>query len=380
MGGRVATLLLALGLLLAPEAVAAPGKIADPESTVAPAAQPRVLLLADDDELGRALTRAMQTELNDVAVALHARPPRDREQADDLEGRIAAAEATLAGEGALALIWIEPGTDGGLVIYLVAEEGLLRRPIAGASPDESVEAAAVIVRHLIADLVAGEPIGLTAIADEPAAGTTTVDPADVDRNPPAVDESPTPAVTPDRPEPPPPLLADRTRVRLQVAYLGQTWVHERPWENTLELGLGVRLPRGAHFGLSVQAAAPYYALEQGVELRVRRIPFGAFAGFQHVWTPSRLALDASLRVLVELGERRALDSDAVEITRRWSAAPLLEPRLQLDWLVAPPVSLFLAAGVRVALIDYDLVLEDRQSGTRTTYVDSRLAMPTMLGG
>ena len=48
--------------------------------------------------------------------------------------------------------------------------------------------------------------------------------------------------------------------------------------------------------------------------------------------------------------------------------------------MAAPVSLFLAAAVRVALIDYDLVLEDRQSGTRTTYVDSRLAMPTMLGG
>jgi hypothetical protein len=58
-----------------------------------------------------------------------------------------------------------------------------------------------------------------------------------------------------------------------------------------------------------------------------------------------------LRFTSELVARSATSS-RIDIGDRVVAVPILEPRVQLDWLFSPPVSLFVGLGLRMNLIDY----------------------------
>jgi hypothetical protein len=287
---------------------------------------------------------------------------------------------------------------------------MLRRPIPGhEQASTTVETAAVVIRHYTTDLLAGRPIGLERVphqregegeaeqAGEGAAtgpGEDAAAPAETEREDRGDAEAP-PAEDEFRPaDEDPELLAGRGRLRVRAAYLGETWAAQRRWDSSAEFTLGWRLPTGLHLGLGVQVAAGYervveHPTDSGLaQLSVRRYPLAAVVGYQHLWPGPRLLLDAQLRALATIVERRAVDpvgGASVELDGPLRVAPALEPRVQLDWLVAAPVSIFVGLGLRVQLIDHVYILEQRDEDTgellgRNEYLDTRVVSPTLVLG
>lgn len=349
---------------------------------------PVVLLAVGQPEVDRAL----RTELNDVDVELG----QIELAPGSLDERIAAAEVAIAQHDASALIWIEDGSSPGqLVIHLVAREGMLRRSVgeAGADRAAGIEVAAVVVRYFVTDLVAGRPVGLQhRDADEPEDGPTLeVDPPDaVGGEPPSErgrdhDRRGPEAIAP-------PLLGSRVQLHLQVGYVGQAWAREQAWSNTVELGLGWRLPSAVHFGLGFQVAQSHDDVIQypetiagGVQIDVRRYPLAAYGGYHIVFERPRLVLDPQLRVVTEFVTRSVRDFSDPTLT---IGEPLkvgvgLEPRLELDWMAAPRVSLFLAVGLRIGLTRhrYSVVYtRDDDVIDSVDYLHVRAASPVVAAG
>jgi hypothetical protein len=401
---RAASQALILAGVTALVGVAARAEAAPPSADAAePRAEvPVLLLMSEDDELGEAVRRAVRIELNDVEVELEAVPMVETTQ---LRERIEASAALVRErEAALGLIWLEPREDG-LVIYLVVgDEGMLRRPVVGVEePRAAVEAAAVIVRHFTTDLLAGRPIGLTRV-EEAAVGQQDAGQGEE----PGVGQEGAggPAAPVELPEQTPsdtgrdggelgaPLrLDERGRLRFSAAYIGQAWAPQRAWDSGAELAIGWRTAHGAHFGARF-AIVPRFEDTRAhptvsglVSYRVARYPLAFVAGYQHLWPGPRLALDASLAVITEFHQRSALDPIGdlrVEIDgpalRVW---PALEPRLRLDYLPLTQLSVFVALGLRVGLVDVAYGLRYEQDGQgvgETVILQPNLVSPVVLVG
>ncbi|GEM_PF-3129416 len=407
-------------------ALAGPGPAGDcaPASTD-DSARPLVLFSVSEaspesgSSLDRDLARALRTELNDVDVELEqvSLAPRD-----DLESRVLEAEETLEDQGALAVVWVEVGEGPGrLEVYLVAEGGMVRRSIGEPEGERgvAVETAAVVLRYFIADLVGGRTIGLGPSAREVEddlsegrevegggeSGASSVAAGTGGEGEGAVtgvssgDDDDRGVGDPGSPEGPDPALGlghDRGTLELQVAYLGQTWARERAWSNTAELGVGWRLPSGVDFGLGYQIVGRYADLVQypgtisgGVAVDLRRHPFAAYAGYRHRFKTgrfaSRLTVGPQLRLITELVTRSLRDfADPTLTTGAPSTVGLaVEPRLALEWIASPHVAVFLAAGLRVAVIrrDYALVYtRDSEVVESVTYLHTRGFAPTAVAG
>jgi hypothetical protein len=355
-----------------------------PEPASEPAVeQPRLLLLSDEGELAFPIERAIRTELNDVEVALDVMP---LVHAYDLRDRIGVAEHEVAARAALGAVWIESSEEALIVYLVVAQEGMVRRSIAGDSREAQVEAAAVVIRHFTTELLEGRSIGLTRFEDEPEP-----DPAEVViDDPPEVEEPDVEPATPDVRPPEPWRLGARGRARIQVGYVGHAWAPQRRWVSGAELSAGWRSRIGVHLGASYAVLPSWsdtisHPTDSGVAaIVVRRYSPALFVGYQHVWERPRLALDAHVRLIGEVVERRARDpigDRPLTIDPRLVVAPAIEPRVQLDWLFRPPVSLNLSLGLRVNTIDYvyGLTLEDAMGNVITTnqYLTPNLVAPTV---
>lgn len=356
-----------------------------------PAAQPDrrerpiLLLMTERNDLGAAIARALETELNDVEVDVD---NLEMVPAVDLRDRIEAAERLVGEHGALGLIWTEPRADGLVVHLVVADVGMLRRPVIGLEgPDAAIETAAVIVRHFALDLLAGRPIGLSRF---PAKDQPPVP----EQQKPASIEAP----IADQPKPEPPkqepgsLLDDRAHFRLQAGYVGQTWIRERAWEHGVEVDVGWRFANGVQLGAGV-AIAPAYEIELqhpitfGVaQLRVRRYPLALTVSYQHVWAKPRLALEAQLRVVSEFIERGVFDPNKVtpNLAGPVRVVPALEPRVVFDFLAIPQLAVFVAVGLRASLVRVDYSVEYVDENGDVVGVDQplhpRVLAPVVLAG
>lgn len=377
-------------------------------------ARPLVVLLIETGAEGaldehQALRRAVRTELNDVAVDFDAQIVAP---VASLDQRLASAESVRTERGALLVVWVEARAEG-RVLDFVAEPGLVRRPLPGAS----AEAAAVVIRYFVADLAAGRALGFGVAAVDDGASTRTgsegreaAEPERTGGERPTPDSGePSPPDTPgedtgDSPEPAL-LLGDRDRVALGAGYLGQTWVYERPWEHGAELTLGWRHPLAAaassagalRLGASYQIA-PAYQSETPTQtslglvwFRVRRAPAALYAGYQHEWPALDLLVDASVRVGLEVNPREAfsgVDGSGTDSTGRLDlgrarVSPFVEPRLGLSWVVSTPVAVFVAAGLRVMPLrhEHTLRLESDEGVTEDIeYLRPRTVAPTVLVG
>jgi hypothetical protein len=327
----------------------------------------------EDEELGVELFRAIATELNDVPVRLELRASIGAAEPDRGD-RLSVREAWIREAGAAGLVAIEI-VDRGLELELVvADAGLLRRPrieldaIAGG-PAVGIEAAAVIVRHWVVDLISGRPIALTPSEPSDASDASELRPPATPRST-SGDEGRDEGQDGGRDEPglsgaDRPTLGDRGRLRVQLGYLGQAWLRERAWDNGVELGLGWRFAVGAHLGLAAGFGQPFAAElvhpdNRGVaQLRVHRYPVALAAGYQHLWARSGLALDAQLRVGVEVLERGVFDPAGISprLDRPVILVPTVEPRLALEYLVIGPLAVFVALGARANLVRVDYRLE-----------------------
>jgi hypothetical protein len=400
---------VALSLALAP----LPSNAAAPERSASEHDErPVLLLMSEDDQLGTAAARAIETELNDVDVKLEslAMIPTI-----ELRDRIEAGERLVRERGAIGLIWIEARADGLVIHLVVADAGMLRRPVVGLDdPSAAIETAAVIVRHFALDLLAGRPIGLTPFPTDPEPEKQP----EPDPSPPIEHQTPELPEPIEQPRPPAPLLDDRGHFRLQAGYLGQPWIRERAWEHGVEINAGWRFALGAHVEAGV-AISPAFEVELqhpsnlGVaQLRVRRYPISIVGGWQHVWkrpfrarhsarfdgfavAPSpkpslrggpRLALDVQLRVTAEVIERGVFDPSDItpQLDRPVIVVPALEPRLGLDWLAIPQLAVFVAVGVRTSLmrVDYRVSYVDESGAVigEEQPLHPRIVAPVVLAG
>lgn len=380
---RFCALLWAASLILG---LARHAQAAPPDPLVEQA--PVLLLAADDSEFGAEILRAVRIELNDVEVALER---IELGAAPELLARIEAGEVLVRERSALGLVWLDPRPDGLTIYLVVGDGGMLRRPVLGVDdPIAAVEPAAVIIRHFTTDLIAGRPIGLTRFVVD--TGAETEQPADADLEAPIQAEVAPPAQPPIPAQPQ--LLRDRGYLRLQAAYIGQAWARERPWDSGAELSLGWRSAVGAHVGAAValiprfEPTVSHPTVSGVMTYRVTRYPVSFVAGYQHAWTRSRLALDAQLGVVTELHERRATDPIG-QLTLKFGGPrlrviPAIEPRLRLDYLPLTQLSLFVALGLRVALIDtvYSVSYEDElgQPLGETVVLQPNLVSPVVLIG
>lgn len=369
--------LIALALVLASHSRIVEAAPPDPSPVVE---QPRLLLLSDESELAFPIERAIRTELNDVEVALDVMP---LVHAYDLRDRIGVAEHEIAERGSLGAVWVEVSEDVLVVYLVVAEAGMVRRPIAGESRDATVEAAAVVIRHFTTELLEGRSIGLTRVDDvAPTKPEPEVEgPPEIDEPKPTSSDSESPELW---------RLGARGRLRLQIGYFGHAWAPQLRWANGAELDVGWRTRKGVHVGAAYTVLAAYsdtvsHPTDSGVAaIVVRRYSPALVVGYQHVWDQPRVALDAQVRVITEVVERRASDPIGglpVTIDPRLVVAPAIEPRLQVDWLFRPPLSLNLALGLRINTIDYTygLTIEDAMGNVLGTdvYLTPNLIAPTV---
>lgn len=333
-------------VLLGPAASvrAAAPEVGELEPAPAPA---RLVLLRQAGEQAFAVERAIATELNDVALEL-VREPLDASLV--LEQRLALAEQAIADHDALAALWVEPREDGLMIYVVVADAGLLGRPVVGEPGEALHEAAAVIVRHFASELLEGGTLGLVRDEGERALeGEGELE-----------GEAPGPSPTPRVDEPlarPRWRLGARMRARVQFGYAGHAWAPEQRWVSGVELGLGLRVPLGIHVDLAYAlvprwTTAIRHALDSSPsEVDIRRFPLALQVGYQHAWDRSGLALAGMVRFTSEFVARSATSS-RIDIEAPLVVVPILEPRVQLDWLFSPPVSLLVGLGLRVNLVDY----------------------------
>lgn len=384
----IAQIVAGLGLALAPVRGhgSPPKDLPAEEGQSEPIARrPLLLIMTEDDPLGSAVAEAIETELNDLEVRVEVRlEPLAPLAAVELRERIELGERMVRERGALGLLWIETRDDGLVIHLVVADLGMLRRPVVGFDdPSAATETAAVIIRHFVLDLLAGRPIGLTGFPREaPIVEVTEVEPEPV-----ADEPGDTPSV-----QPPAPLLDDRGHFRLQAGYVGQPWLRERAWEHGIEINAGWRFAVGAHIEAGL-ALSPAFAVELrhpgnlgAAQLRVRRYPVGLAIGYQHVWKRPRLALDAQLRIIAEVIERGVFDPNRItpQLDRPIHVVPALEPRLVLDYLAIPQLAVFVAVGVRTSLIrvDYQVSYVD-EAGTviaNERPLTPRIVAPVVLAG
>ncbi len=376
---------------------ATPPATSDPSTPIEE--RPRLLVLTDESELGFASERVIRTELNDVPVELEV---VGLTRAADLRDRIAAAERLVGEHDALGAVWIETSEAGFDVYLVVAEAGMVQRPIVAVEgQDAALEAAAVVVRYFATDLLEGRAIGLRPIpraasevdaevdAGAPANAGQPGDPREAARSDSDVDT--------DTDSEPPERTAWRLdahgRFRMQVGYAGQAYAPQQRWSSGAELLLGFRARVGAHLGVAYTLSPAFRAViehptSSGVaEVALRRHPLALVVGYQHAWARPRLALDAQVRGLVELVQRQARDplgSVPLALDPALVVVPAVEPRVQLDWIVLPPLSVFFSVGVRIHAIDYrhGLVLEDGEGEEigRTLYLEPNLVSPTLAIG
>ncbi|PRP90538.1 hypothetical protein ENSA5_63410 [Enhygromyxa salina] len=346
--------------------------------------------MADDGELGAAVVRAVRVELNDVDVALESVAMVG---AEELRGRIDAAEELIRERGALGLVWLEPRADGLVIHLVVADAGMLRRPVVGVDePGAAVEAAAVIVRHFTTDLLAGRPIGLTRFPDRAEEGAEADAGEREDRGAGERRDGSAPVEAPPideaAPRRPNPLERRGGSLRLQAGYVGQAWARERAWDSGAELALGWRSALGVHVGAGFaliprfEATVVHPTVSGLMTYRVGRYPLSVFAGYQHLWARPGLALDFQLRVVAEFHERSATDPIGdvrIELSEsNLRVIPALEPRLQIDYLPLPQLSVFAAVGLRAALVDVEYAVGYEVEGEPGGGAQTRVLRPNLV--
>lgn len=367
MSGAAIRLTSALSFVLACFALAASTRAAAPEQVEPTRERARLVLFTQEGELAFAVERAIATELNDVEIELVRMPLDD---ALELERRLALAEQAIVEQQALAALWVEPHEDGLMIYVVVAEAGMLGRPVAGEPGEALVEAAAVVVRHFASELLEGGKLGLARTSE-------TSEASEIVTPPHVASETREPSVDAPLDEPREPerwRLAARTRARMQFGYAGHAWAPQQRWVSSVELGLGVRVPLGIHVDLAYALVPRWstsvrHALDSSPsEVDVRRFPLALQLGYQHAWDRSGLALAGALRFTSEFIERRAT-SPAIDTRDPLVVVPILEPRAQLDWLFSPPVSLLVGLGLRINLIDYSHGFDSENTANQVVATD-----------
>lgn len=246
-------------------------------------------------------------------------------------GDLAAPAALLGGRALLAFVLVER-TPTALVVHFYEPAGTSLRerriPVTGTG-STSIEEVAIVVRSAASALL--ESARQEAAPPEPA--------------PPEPPPPPAPAIAPA-----PPLR--RGPLELSLAYSGQPYAFDRPWQHGARLGLAGRPTRSPlYLGADYLWAPPLRSRTEDVTLALHRHPCELFVGYAIPVGGPRLELRPEGGVGADPIRRRTERvSDSLEASAsstRWSG--FASTRLRLAWEPARAWELFLTGGAEFVL-------------------------------
>jgi hypothetical protein len=376
--GPLTAIALAFGALgFTPPEAAAPGA---GESAPVRATPTIVLLMPDGAE---PLLRAVQTELNDLAVRVDTLPAPAHE---GLIERLARARAAAHERpGTIAVYWFDVQADHALLHVVDASgERMLVRRIGSADEMARIEALAVVVRGTASALLEGRTIGMERVDVAPPRGT------DSERAP-GLEGG---VLGPDD------VTAPRAgRVRLRAGYVGDTFVTQDPWDSGIELELGWRFGLGVHAALGYTAIVDAYESEPArspapvtaVAVSITRHPIHAAVGWDRTFG-RWFGLDAQLRLVVDplrLSVRSftADGADDPGLTLATPTPPVqvgLSPRLAATIQIVPRLRVYLGGGAAFLLAGADVVVrfsdDDGDPGSAVPLATMRRVRPVVVAG
>jgi hypothetical protein len=210
-----------------------------------------VLLGADDREMRQAL-EAARTQLAARRIVLEPIEVDDRSTPD----RAIARE--LGGEhAAQGVFWFDRSQPGEVGVFLAADDGstfVRRVPVAAESSQASLEAVFLIVEHSSTALAAGVGVAMESV--EMDTGSQHDEPAPV-ANP--EEARSTQTIADDDSSPARAMAQRRVRFGASVAYRGESFAADMPWQSGAALGVHLDVGRWLRLGLDYSFSAPWRA-------------------------------------------------------------------------------------------------------------------------
>jgi hypothetical protein len=262
-----------------------------------------------------------------------------------LRAQVSEARSLAAAHLALAVFWldVQASSDKDWLIYLAEPTGsrvLVRRvPLHAEGTAASVEAVAVITRESTEALLAGQTIGMEAIASASA-------PSGPVSEPPLV----SPVVVP-----PAQRVDRRSGLDLSMGYYGDAYAHQVWWQSGIALGGAYHFDSGLLLGLGLVVFNDVSVSTPDVAFRVTRVPIRAAVGYRTNWR--RFAFGFELRAGVEITSRHDITTDTTLTGSGDSARAvlLLSPRLRVEYRLTSVLSVYLAAGGDIGLNQFSYV-------------------------
>lgn len=291
------------------------------------------------------LQDAVSTQLSMTDVRMVAVDPPALPAPVALEDRVERAVALAEEHHALGVLWLDVRPTDHWFLYAMdaKAERVVVRPlfVRKDSVAAGIEQVAVIARACGQALLHGEPV----LSETPA---TPVEP----RKPPPAEEKPAPPA-------PPPSAADakprppEDRLRLALAYRGETFAHASPWQSGANLSAIWLWSSGPFVGLGF-SLFPVHDFGDAVRFEVQRRPLSLLPGWRFALT-RWLDLDTELAVTFDLRSRHTKQPPTGLAPRADQTQLLfaLGPSVRAELEASPWLSFFAGASLDVFLNEFD---------------------------
>jgi hypothetical protein len=269
------------------------------------------------------------------------------DEAAALREKVAEARSLAVAHQAVGVFWLDAQAGGDWLLYLAEPRGdrvLVRRlPVDANGVGAAVEATAVIAKQSTAALLSGQTIGMQPVAIAPESAPAP---------PPLSDEGEAP------PEPVHPVVVGPSPLRglsVSLAYAGDAFAAQVPWQSGLRLRVGYTWPFGGYVAAGFVRYNDVNVGASDIAFRVGRVPFDGALGY--TVRTGRFGASFEARPILELASRHVL-SVAAPLARTPDATRqvvLLSPRARFEYTFTRVFGVYLGGGVDFALNEFSFV-------------------------
>lgn len=269
-----------------------------------------------------------------------------------LRRQVSEARSIAVAHDAVGVYWLDAQSEKDWLLYLAERSGdrvLVRRlEIETGGAAAAVEAVSVITRQSTDALLAGQTIGMQAVALPP-------------ENPPGAGEAPArgaaasaPGAAIEAPARAAPSVL-RRGIEIGVGYHGDSFAKQIAWQSGLRFGASYL----SSFGLYAGAGYVFYRSSSvqapNVAFEVTRTPVDVEVGV--AFGKRRLVPAVGLRGIVDIVHRQGISTaaPAVPTPDATRAVVFLSPRVRLGYTLSPSLDVFLGGGVDLAINNFSFV-------------------------
>lgn len=333
------------------------------------------LLFSDQAKTSRVLERAIQSQLSDLDVIL--RKKELAPTAGDLKTTVEKAVQIVQDSHGIAGFWYERVSEDQIYLYVIENRGdrILIRAIQEAEEGGRTEAAAVIVRMSIAELLRGGAIGIE-VPEEVKKKKSQLG------GPPTSDTLPAPGVSQTqqsefrKPGESPSALRDHQLLAHHLSYAYYAHSVECPVNHGLNISFGFRPIPDLTVFAEYTFLSPLKVQDETLVLLYNRHPIRAGAKFSNL-VFSRIEFGASLSLLFDYVTYEVVSAHAVSNDKRHLLMGIV-PRLEGAFEVTPHFALTLSFGAEI-LINPEYYGYEQQ-GERRVLLDGFRVQPWMMAG